>query len=83
MKHATITVTPPAGNNGTGWVDIDVTGTALDPLAPGDAVILNPDSDAINLATFGAYVARVSAANTLRVGVRLLSAPVDIRFSVP
>lgn len=82
MRKHTVTVDPAGLPNGTGWKDIDVSGTALDPIAPGDPVFLNPTSD-VNISAFGLCLVYVSASNTLRFGLKLQSGPIDVLVSTP
>lgn len=81
MKKARVTV-PSPGGQGTGWVEVDVSNTALDPVAEGDPVILNPIDD-VNITTFGLALVRASAPNKLRFGVKLASGPIDVDVCIP
>lgn len=81
MKKHVVTVTPPTGSNGTGWVDVDVTGTPLDPIAEGDPIVINPVDKNVSITSFGLALAFASGPNTVSFGVKLLSAPVDVLVS--
>lgn len=78
MSKATLTVNPPSGNNGTGWVDIDVSATPLAGVQPGDALTMNPVDKNANITSFGLALLFVSAPDVVSVGVKLLSAPIDV-----
>ena len=82
MRSAQLTVDPAGLPQGTGWVDVDVTGSALDPLTPGTAVVINPIAD-VNITAVGLALVRIKDAQTLRVGVKLLNAATDFLFSAP
>jgi hypothetical protein len=83
MQSHTITVTPPSGNNGTGWVDVDVSATPLAGVQPGTPVVINPVSKSINITSLGLAMAFVSAPDVISFGVKLLTAPVDLLVSIP
>lgn len=82
MRSAQLTVDPTGLPQGTGWVDVDVTGSALDPLTPGSAVVMNPVAD-VNITAVGLALVYAKDPATLRVGVKLLNSPTPFLFSSP
>lgn len=83
---ATFTVsTPTSGGGNVQCINIDATGSALDPIAQDAPVLLNEKHDlALSGAGTGTGIlsVRVSAPNTIRIGVKGLNSSLMPTFDV-